>query len=157
MDTQKRAAKNPNISFIYNILTNTDEVDIQRVIEIYYSSKQEMFEYSKALALHIQDYIQKSHPNLELDTTGRFIGIKASKIKIPGLNEIFIDTDEPNRSSQVLGYAGIKRFRQLILISAVLNNVRNSRNVNLTFLDKVIITQRFVKYLPAILSANEKI
>lgn len=153
MDTQKRAAKNPNISFIYNILTNTDKVDIQRVIEIYYSSKQEMFEYSKALALHIQDYIQKSHPNLDLDTSGRFIGIKASKIKIPWLNEIFIDTDEPNKSSQVLGYTGIKRFRQLILISAVLNNARNA---NLTFLDKVIITQRFVKYLPAILSANEK-
>lgn len=153
MDTQKRAAKNPNISFIYNILTNTDKVDIQRVIEIYYSSKQEMFEYSKALALHIQDYIQKSHPNLDLDTNGRFIGIKASKIKIPGLNEVFIDTDEPNKSSQVLGYAGIKRLRQLILISAVLNN---ARNVNLTFLDKVIITRRFVKYLPAILSTNEK-
>ena len=28
--------------------------------------------------------------------------------------------------------------------------------MNLTFLDKVIITQRFVKYLPAILSTNEK-
>ena len=151
MDTQKRAAKNPNISFIYNILTNTDKVDIQRVIEIYYSSKQEMLDYSKALALHIQDYIQKSHPNLDLDTNGRFTGIKTSKV--PGLNEIFIDTDEPNISSQVLGYTGIKRFRQLILISAVLNN---ARNVNLTFLDKVIITQRFVKYLPVILSANEK-
>mgnify|MGYP005757284473 FL=1 len=156
MDTQKRAAKNPNISFIYNILTNTDKVDIQRTIEIYYSSRQEMTDYNSELTPYIQDYIQKSHPNLDLDTNGRFIGIKASKIKIPGLNEIFIDTDEPNRSSQVLGYTGIKRFRQLILISAVLNNVRNSRNVNLTFLDKVIITQRFVKYLPAILSANEK-
>lgn len=156
MDTQKRAAKNPNISFIYNILTNTDKVDIQRVIEIYYSSRQEMTDYNSELTPYIQDYIQKSHPNLDLDTTGRFIGIKASKIKIPGLNEIFIDTDEPNKSSQVLGYTGIKRLRQLILISAVLNNVRNSRNVNLTFLDKVIITQRFVKYLPAILSANEK-
>ena len=151
MDTQKRAAKNPNISFIYNILTNTDRVDIQRVIEIYYSSKQEMFEYSKALALHIQDYIQKSHPNLDLDTSGRFIGIKTSKV--PGLNEVFIDTGEHNKNRQALGYTGIKRFRQLILISAVLNN---ARNVNLTFLDKVIITQRFVKYLPAILSANEK-
>ena len=143
MDTQKRAAKNPNISFIYNILTNTDKVDIQRVIEIYYSSRQEMTDYNSELTPYIQDYIQKSHPNLDLDTNGRFIGIKASKI--PGLNEIFIDTDEPNRSSQVLGYTGIKRFRQLILISAVLNNVRNSRNVNLTFLDKVIITQRLVK------------
>lgn len=153
MDTQKRAAKNPNISFIYNILTNTDKVDIQRVIEIYYSSRQEITDYNSELTPYIQDYIQQSHPNLELDTTGRFIGIKASKIKIPGLNEIFIDTDEPNRSSQVLGYTGIKRFRQLILISAVLNN---ARNVNLTFLDKVIITQRFVKYLPAILSTNEK-
>ena len=153
MDTQKRAAKNPNISFIYNILTNTDKVDIQRAIEIYYSSRQEMTDYNSELTPYIQDYIQKSHPNLELDTTGRFIGTKASKIKIPGLNEIFIDTDEPNKSSQVLGYTGIKRFRQLILISAVLNN---ARNVNLTFLDKVIITQRFVKYLPAILSANEK-
>lgn len=153
MDTQKRAAKNPNISFIYNILTNTDKVDIQRAIEIYYSSRQEITDYNSELTPYIQDYIQKSHPNLELDTTGRFIGIKASKIKIPWLNEIFIDTDEPNRSSQVLGYTGIKRFRQLILISAVLNN---ARNVNLTFLDKVIITQRFVKYLPAILSANEK-
>ena len=153
MDTQKRAAKNPNISFIYNILTNTDKVDIQRAIEIYYSSRQEMTDYNSELTPYIQDYIQQSHPNLELDTTGRFIGIKASKIKIPGLNEIFIDTDEPNKSSQVLGYTGIKRLRQLILISAVLNN---ARNVNLTFLDKVIITQRFVKYLPAILSANEK-
>lgn len=153
MDTQKRAAKNPNISFIYNILTNTDKVDIQRAIEIYYSSRQEMTDYNSELTPYIQDYIQKSHPNLELDTTGRFIGTKASKIKIPGLNEIFIDTDEPNKSSQVLGYTGIKRFRQLILISAVLNN---ARNVNLTSLDKVIITQRFVKYLPAILSANEK-
>lgn len=153
MDTQKRAAKNPNISFIYNILTNTDKVDIQRVIEIYYSSRQEMTDYNSELTPYIQDYIQKSHPNLDLDTNGRFIGIKASKIKIPGLNEIFIDTDEPNKSSQVLGYAGIKRLRQLILISAVLNN---AINVNLTFLDKVIITQRFVKYLPAILSANEK-
>lgn len=151
MDTQKRAAKNPNISFIYNILTNTDKVDIQRVIEIYYSSRQEMTDYNSELTPYIQNYIQKSHPNLNLDTTGRFIGIKASKI--PGLNEIFIDTDEPNKSSQVLGYTGIKRFRQLVLISAVLNN---ARNVNLTFLDKVIITQRFVKYLPAILSANEK-
>ena len=156
MDTQKRAAKNPNISFIYNILTNTDKVDIQRAIEIYYSSRQEMTDYNSELTPYIQDYIQKSHPNLDLDTNGRFIGIKASKIPIPGLNEVFIDTDEPNKSSQVLGYAGIKRFRQLILISAVLNNARNSRNVNLTFLDKVIITQRFVKYLPAILSANEK-
>ena len=154
MDTQKRAAKNPNISFIYNILTNTNKVDIQRVIEIYYSSRQEMTDYNSELTPYIQDYIQKSHPNLELDTTGRFIGIKASKV--PGLNEIFIDTDESNKSSQVLGYTGIKRFRQLILISAVLNNARNSRNVNLTFLDKVIITQRFVKYLPVILSANEK-
>lgn len=153
MDTQKRAAKNPNISFIYNILTNTDKVDIQRAIEIYYSSRQEMTDYNSELTPYIQDYIQKSHPNLDLDTNGRFIGIKASKIKIHGLNEIFIDTDEPNRSSQVLGYTGIKRFRQLILISAVLNN---ARNVNLTFLDKVIITQRFVKYLPAILSTNEK-
>lgn len=153
MDTQKRAAKNPNISFIYNILTNTDKVDIQRAIEIYYSSRQEMTDYNSKLTPYIQDFIQKSHPNLDLDTNGRFIGIKASKIKIPGLNEIFIDTDEPNRSSQVLGYTGIKRFRQLILISAVLNNARNA---NLTFLDKVIITQRFVKYLPAILSANEK-
>lgn len=151
MDTQKRAAKNPNISFIYNILTNTDKVDIQRVIEIYYSSRQEMTDYNSELTPYIQDYIQKSHPNLDLDTNGRFIGIKASKI--PGLNEIFIDTDEPNKSSQILGYTGIKRFRQLILISAVLNN---ARNVNLTFLDKVIITQRFVKYLPVILSANEK-
>lgn len=151
MDTQKGAAKNPNISFIYNILTNTDRVDIQRVIEIYYSSKQEMFEYSKALALHIQDYIQKSHPNLDLDTSGRFIGSKTSKV--PGLNEVFIDTGEHNKNRQALGYTGIKRFRQLILISAVLNN---TRNVNLTFLDKVIITQRFVKYLPAILSTNEK-
>ena len=156
MDTQKRAAKNPNISFIYNILTNTDEVDIQRVIEIYYSSRQEMTDYNSELTPYIQDYIQQSHPNLDLGTAGRFIGIKASKIKIPGLNEIFIDTDEPNKSSQVLGYTGIKRFRQLILISAVLNNTRNSRNVNLTFLDKVTITQRFVKYLPVILSANEK-
>ena len=153
MDTQKRAAKNPNISFIYNILTNTDKVDIQRVIEIYYLSRQEMTDYNSELTPYIQDYIQKSHPNLDLDTNRRFIGIKASKVKIPGLNEIFIDTDEPNRSSQVLGYTGIKRFRQLILISAVLNN---ARNVNLTFLDKVIITQRFVKYLPAILSTNEK-
>lgn len=153
MDTQKRAAKNPNISFIYNILTNTDKVDIQRVIEIYYSSRQEMTAYNSELTPYIQDFIQKSHPNLGLDTNGRFIGIKASKIKIPGLNEIFIDTDEPNKSSQVLGYTGIKRFRQLILISAVLNN---ARNVNLTFLDKVVITQRFVKYLPAILSTNEK-
>lgn len=153
MDTQKRAAKNPNISFIYNILTNTDKVDIQRVIEIYYSSRQEMTDYNSELTPYIQDYIQKSHPNLGLDTNGRFIGIKASKIKIPGLNEIFIDTNKPNKSNQVLGYTGIKRFRQLILISAVLNN---ARNVNLTFLDKVIITQRFVKYLPAILSANEK-
>ena len=153
MDTQKRAAKNPNISFIYNILTNTDKVDIQRVIEIYYSSRQEMTDYNSELTPYIQDYIQKSHPNLDLDTNGRFIGIKASKIPIPGLNEVFIDTNEPNKSSQVLGYTGIKRFRQLILISAVLNN---ARNVNLTFLDKVIITQRFVKYLPAILSANEK-
>lgn len=153
MDTQKRAAKNPNISFIYNILTNTDKANIQRVIEIYYSSRQEMTDYNSELTPYIQDYIQKSHPNLDLDTNGRFIGIKASKIKIHGLNEIFIDTDEPNRSSQVLGYAGIKRLRQLILISAVLNN---ARNVNLTFLDKAIITQRFVKYLPAILSANEK-
>lgn len=151
MDTQKRAAKNPNIRFIYNILTNTDKVDIQRVIEIYYSSRQEMTDCNSELTPYIQDYIQKSHPNLDLDTNGRFIGIKVSKI--PGLNEIFIDTDEPNRSSQVLSYTGIKRFRQLILISAVLNN---ARNVNLTFLDKVIITQRFVKYLPAILSANEK-
>ena len=151
MDTQKRAAKNPNISFIYNILTNTDKVDVQRVIEIYYSSRQEMTDYNSELTPYIQDYTQKSHPNLDLDTNGRFIGIKASKI--PGLNEVFIDTDEPNRSSQVLGYTGIKRFRQLILISAVLNN---TRNVNLTFLDKVIITQRFVKYLPVILSANEK-
>lgn len=154
MDTQKRAAKNPNISFIYNILTNTDKVDIQRVIEIYYSSRQEMTDFNSEITPYIQDYIQESHPNLDLDTNERFIGIKASKI--PGLNEIFIDTDEPNKSSQVLGYTGIKRFRQLILISAVLNNARNSRNVNLTFLDKVIITQRFVKYLPAILSANEK-
>lgn len=153
MDTQKRAAKNPNISFIYNILTNTDKVDIQRVIEIYYSSRQEMTDYNSELTPYIQDYIQKSHPNLGLDTNKRFIGIKASKIKIPGLDEVFIDTDEPNKSSQVLGYTGIKRFRQLILISAVLNN---TRNVSLTFLDKVIITQRFVKYLPAILSANEK-
>lgn len=151
MDTQKRAAKNPNISFIYNILTNTDKVDIQRAIEIYYSSRQEMTDYNSELTPYIQDYIQKSHPNLDLDTDRRFIGIKASKI--PGLNEIFIDTDEPNKSSQVLGYTGIKRLRQLILISAVLNN---ARNVNLTFLDKVIITQRFVKYLPAILSTNEK-
>lgn len=151
MDTQKRTAKNLNISFIYNILTNTDKVDIQRVIEIYYSSKQEMFEYSKALALHIQDYIQKSHPNLDLDTSGRFIGIKTSKV--PGLNEVFIDTGEHNKNGQALGYTGIKRLRQLILISAVLNN---ARKINLTFLDKVIITQRFVKYLPAILSANEK-
>lgn len=153
MDTQKRAAKNPNIGFIYDILTNTDKVDIQRVIEIYYSSRQEMTDYNSELTPYIQDYIQVSHPNLGLDTNGRFIGIKASKIKIPGLDEVFIDTNEPNKSSQVLGYAGIKRFRQLILISAVLNN---ARNVNLTFLDKVIITQRFVKYLPAILSANEK-
>ena len=56
--------------------TNTDKVDIQRVIEIYYSSRQEITDYNSELTPYIQDYIQKSHPNLELDTTGRFIGIK---------------------------------------------------------------------------------
>ena len=76
MDTQKRAAKNPNISLIYNIFTNTDKVDIQRVIEIYYSSRQEMTDYNSELTPYIQDYIQKSHPNLDLDTNGRFIGIR---------------------------------------------------------------------------------